>query len=118
MSAQGEQLVMLQDMVKEQAKAIAELADAVRKLQVGDRKRKGDSVAIKLVSFGYNKKGPPRLGPEWKTPHPRGNGSSQESPERGQCVQQFGHDDQGGTSGFTCQREEAAALDWLWLRTS
>jgi UPF0042 nucleotide-binding protein len=52
---------MLQDMVKEQAKAIAELADAVRKLQVGDRKRKGDSVAIKLVSFGYNKKGPPRL---------------------------------------------------------
>ena len=51
-------------------------------------------------------------GPEWKTPHPRGNGSSQESPERGQCVQQFGHDDQGGTSGFTCQREEAAACLW------
>ena len=48
-------------MVKEQAKAIAELADAVRKLQVGDRKRKGGQCGHKAGVLRVQQEGSSKI---------------------------------------------------------
>ena len=60
-SAQGEQLRILKDMLQQQGRAIATLTEEVRQLKDERRKSRRNEARFRLISFGYKKKGPPNI---------------------------------------------------------
>ena len=60
-SAQGEELNILHQTLREQGQAIVELTEQVKLLRGEQQRNKLKDSRVKLISFGYKKKGPPRI---------------------------------------------------------